>query len=176
MRHKKNSEAAATPQRKKSGLLGFFRDLLLIILVIIGVKFFLERDLASGTAADFAIFQSGQAPVTFTEYRDNQAIVLWFWGTWCGICQQEVKAFQRLAPTIPILGLAWDDNETLANFLKENSLPFQNFADENGQIARKYGVNAVPVIFIINAQGEIVFRHRGWFLLESLPWLFHLLT
>ncbi len=175
MRHKKTSEAAASP-RKKFSLVGFFRDLLLILLIIIGVKFFLERDLASGTAADFAIFERGQAPLTFSEYRGNQAIVLWFWGTWCGICREEVKAFQRLKPNIPMLGLAWDDSETLEAFLTENPLVFQNIADDNGQIAQQYGVNAVPVIFIINTEGEIVFRHRGWFLLESLPWLFYLLT
>lgn len=175
MRHKKTSEAAANP-KKKFSVLGFFRDLLLILLVIIGVKFFLERDLATGAAPDFAIFQSGQAPLTFHEYRTNQPQILWFWGTWCGICQQEVKAFQRLNTDLPILGLAWDDQETLDAFLEENPLYFQNLADDNGQIARRYGVKAVPVIFIINGEGDIVFRHRGWFLLESLPWLFKLLT
>lgn len=172
----KKIPGAAVSSRKKLRLLGFFRDLLLIFLVIIGVKFFLERDLAAGTAPDFAIFEPGQAPFTFQEYRANQPIILWFWGTWCGICQQEVKAFQRLNLDLPMLGLAWDDNETLENFLKENPLAFQNFADENGQIAKQYGVRAVPVIFIINAEGRIVFRHRGWFFIESLPWLFKLLT
>lgn len=49
----------------------------------------------------------------------------------------------------------------VTNYIKKEGLPFPVLLDNDGRVARKYGIRAHPDHFLINKNGEIVARVPG---------------
>jgi thiol-disulfide isomerase/thioredoxin len=90
--------------------------------------------------------------------------VIYFWANWCGICglmQNSINAISLSDPILTIALRSGTDN-TVNQYLQEKHLNWQVVNDQHGDIAEMYGVNAVPALFILNPQGNIVFTSVGY--------------
>jgi peroxiredoxin len=54
-----------------------------------------------------------------------------------------------------------EDQETVQAFAQNQGLTFPILLDENGNVARKYGVQGIPTSFFIDRQGMIQARYTG---------------
>jgi peroxiredoxin len=54
-----------------------------------------------------------------------------------------------------------EDHETVRAFAQSQRLTFPILLDENGSVARKYGVQGIPTSFFIDRQGVIQARYTG---------------
>lgn len=54
-----------------------------------------------------------------------------------------------------------EDQETVQAFAQNQGLTFPILLDENGSVARKYGVQGIPTSFFIDRQGVIQARYTG---------------
>jgi len=54
------------------------------------------------------------------------------------------------------------DSSEISQYMRDSGLNFSVIADETGALAQRYGVKAVPVSFILNPQGQIVFSESGY--------------
>jgi cytochrome c biogenesis protein CcmG, thiol:disulfide interchange protein DsbE len=92
------------------------------------------------------------------------------WGTWCVGCRQEHGALLEIARQneIPIVGLNWNDELALAQrWLRELGNPYVvNAFDGEGRVAIDFGSYAAPETFLVDAQGNIIFKHAGPLSLE----------
>jgi len=105
---------------------------------------------------------------TLDQYK-GKVIMLNFWATWCPPCRREMPSMQVLSqefkdrPFTVIAINEWESEEIVFPFLGQLDLfpTFPILFDKSGDLSKKYKVMGLPTTFIINKQGEIVYRAIG---------------
>jgi cytochrome c biogenesis protein CcmG/thiol:disulfide interchange protein DsbE len=103
--------------------------------------------------------------VTLTSLRGRPALVN-FWASWCHPCRREAPELQRFAARPPagarLVGVDFTDDRGAAQaFIREHGWRYPNLRDPDGTIGRRYGVEGLPITFVLNPRGEIVDTLRG---------------
>lgn len=103
-------------------------------------------------------------PVTPEAMATGQVTLVNFWASWCPPCRAEhPKLLEMQASGMPIIGVNFRDKEGPAtSYLKDDGNPFAAVAfDPQGRTAIDWGVTAPPETFILDADGNILFRFAG---------------
>jgi cytochrome c biogenesis protein CcmG/thiol:disulfide interchange protein DsbE len=95
----------------------------------------------------------------------GEVSVVNFWASWCAPCVQEHPVLVALKEQtgVRLFGVNYKDQAATARrFLGRYGNPFTAVGvDANGRAAIDWGVTGMPETFIINGQGEIVYKHIG---------------
>jgi cytochrome c biogenesis protein CcmG/thiol:disulfide interchange protein DsbE len=87
------------------------------------------------------------------------------WASWCVTCRVEHPVIEELARSgmIRVVGLNYRDEEADATaWLARFGNPYEiNIADITGRTAIDFGVYAAPESFLVDPQGNIVFKQIG---------------
>lgn len=90
---------------------------------------------------------------------NGKVVVLDFWASWCGPCRREMPALQKLksefAGKVAFLGINDEEPSTIKSFLKKNPFDMTVLLDGNRAVHRRYGIRAIPTLFIIDGSGVI---------------------
>jgi cytochrome c biogenesis protein CcmG/thiol:disulfide interchange protein DsbE len=93
----------------------------------------------------------------------GQVYVFNVWATWCAGCRQEHEALLAIAKQnlVPIVGLDWnDDRDKAKRWLTQLGNPYNQVAfDNEGRVAIDWGVYGAPETFLVDAQGQVIFKH-----------------
>jgi thiol-disulfide isomerase/thioredoxin len=97
-------------------------------------------------------------------------VVLNFWATWCGPCRLEMpqlqKVFQELEPKgVGFAAVSLDrgmSKEVLEGFLKSRGIGLPVYRDEEGSLARRFGVAAIPATFVLKSDGQVAHSTKGY--------------
>jgi len=96
--------------------------------------------------------------------RDNllgQIVLVNVWATWCPTCLAEHDELRRISETygLPIVGVNYKDRPELARQWLD---PYKfHIEDLDGQLGVDLGVYGAPESFLLNAQGQIVYKRVG---------------
>jgi len=149
--------------RIKKHLPKLLLELVVLLVFMIALEAYLTRDAVSGKApAISATMISGQS-FTLDSLRGKPAVV-YFWATWCPVCNLEQGMVDSLANDYPVITVAMQSGEDkeVVEYLKEKGVNYPVVNDPKGEIARRYGVSGVPASFVLDGNGDVRFVTRGY--------------
>ncbi|MFT5114809.1 MAG: thiol-disulfide isomerase/thioredoxin [Parasphingorhabdus sp.] len=105
---------------------------------------------------------------SLSDYR-GKVVVVNFWATWCPPCVEEFPSMQGLWDRLDqsdfeILAInVGEDNDDIRRFLTrfDPTIEFPILLDRSMNTLQNWGVFGLPTTFIINNQGQLVFRATG---------------
>jgi peroxiredoxin len=113
---------------------------------------------------------------SFTDF-EGKVVLLNFWATWCATCRKEMPAMERLyrslrADGFEVVAISVDQvsTEKVKAFAEELKITFPVLHDRDSIISNLYSNPGVPVSYLIDRQGRIVYRVLGeydWFSPEA---------
>ncbi|MEM9096970.1 MAG: DsbE family thiol:disulfide interchange protein [Pseudomonadota bacterium] len=86
------------------------------------------------------------------------------WASWCGPCRLEHPQIEQLAAEgLTIHGINQrDTRQNAERFLAELGDPYKLIGvDQNGRASIEWGVYGVPETFIIDGNGNVIYKHIG---------------
>ena len=105
------------------------------------------------------------APLTTTlqAASQNQTLLLYIWGAWCGICKYTSPVIQRLHDGgTPVLSVALrsGSDDDIRTYLQQQGYTFSAVNDDNGALAQQWGVKVTPTIVLIK-NGKVLHNTTG---------------
>ena len=104
----------------------------------------------------------------------GEPFLLNIWATWCQTCLVEHPYLYELSQQgVKILGVNYKDDANKArNWLKKYKNPYAiTVVDDKGRLGFDLGVTGAPETFLVDASGQIVYRHVG--VVNQNVWLTH---
>lgn len=145
----------------------FLRSLALVLcLVLLAAALPVS---AEEQAPDFAVLDWDGNTVRFSALK-GKPVIINIWASWCGPCCSELGEFNEAylacgdRITFMMIDLADGDWETVDGakaFVTENGYVFPVYFDVNDEAAYAYGITAIPLTVLIDADGNIVEQHLG---------------
>jgi peroxiredoxin len=138
-------------------------EIALIFLIFIAVKTYMQRHLVKGSAPPLESTLLSGEPVSLQSYL-GQPVLVHFWATWCPVCKLTQDGVNAISDNHTVVTIAMKSGSSLEvkTYLQENDLSFPVIVDENGDIAKQFGVQGVPTSFVINPEGNIAFSEVGY--------------
>jgi peroxiredoxin len=123
---------------------------------------------ASGPAPAFTLTSAttGQQGA-LSEYK-GQVVMVNFWATWCGPCQQEMplleQMYKKYKPAgFTLIGVNVDkEAPPVKELLARKPVSFPVLLDPANQVSKAYHVDEMPSSVIIDRKGVIRYIHRGY--------------
>lgn len=103
--------------------------------------------------------------LTLDEFA-GRPVLLNFWATWCVPCRAELPALAAVAADhteLAVIAVNMQEEAELAGaFLDRIGVTLPAALDQDGAIARSFGVVNLPTSILIGPDGTIVARHVGY--------------
>lgn len=141
----------------------WLRDFALIAVFFFAVRAYQQRDIPSGAAPELAGVDLDGAPASLRDYR-GKPVLLYFWATWCGVCKAQRSNIDALAGDFPVLTVVSrsGDANAVRAYVREHGIEPRAILDTSGALAQRFGINAFPTTFVIDADGDIAHSEVGY--------------
>ena len=123
----------------------------------------------TNTAPDFTVLDKDGNTVSLYDYF-GKPIIINFWATWCGPCQDELPYFDKMYKEygdevvflmVDLTDGVDDTVESVKKFITEKGYIFPLYFDTNNKGAEAYGINSIPHTIGIDKNGIIVANRIG---------------
>ena len=122
---------------------------------------------AGGPAPAFTLSALTGETAALSQYK-GQVVMVNFWATWCGPCQQEMPLLDQMykkykVAGFTLLGVSVDkDAAPVKDLMARRPVSFPVLQDPANQVRKAYHVDEMPSAVIIDRKGEIRYIHRGY--------------
>ena len=122
---------------------------------------------SSGPAPAFTLTDLAGQQAALSQYK-GQVVMVNFWATWCGPCQQEMPLldamYKKYKPAgFTLLGVNVDKEAPPVKALMERKpVSFPVLLDPANAVSKAYNVNEMPSTVIVDRKGRIRYIHRGY--------------
>ncbi|HET7108643.1 MAG TPA: TlpA disulfide reductase family protein [Candidatus Acidoferrum sp.] len=129
-----------------------------------------EPALTNKQAPEFEGQTLGGEAIASRDFKGKKKIVVSFWASWCEPCRMELpelSAFYEKYHTadsrFEVMAVSTDTERFQAEkYVKEAKLPFPVVWDERGTIGDKFGVESIPVLYVIDENGKVIYGQMGY--------------
>ena len=117
-------------------------------------------------AAKFSLVDLDDNVHTLADYKGKPLIVN-FWATWCPPCRAEMpsmeRAWKKIEPEgIAMIGINVGENfDQVFGFTADIDVSFPLLLDTDGQVTNAWPIQGLPTTYILNPDGEMVYRMIG---------------
>lgn len=138
--------------------------LIIAILGVVGLYFYNKYNVAPTIdIAKLDVVNQDTNKFDMASLKGKKVIVS-FYASWCPNCIEELKILnsiknQKLAD-IEVLAVTDESIEKLVAFKNKTQYPF-TFLTITGQFP-EIGINSIPVTYLLNTKGEIVYNNVGY--------------
>lgn len=110
--------------------------------------------------------------VDVDDYGKNGKItVISFWATWCSPCKRELDAIAEIYEewqddyNMELLAVTIDDARALPkvnSIVKTKGWDYEVLSDVKQELQRALNFQTVPMTFLVDQKGNIVYKHSGY--------------
>jgi cytochrome c biogenesis protein CcmG, thiol:disulfide interchange protein DsbE len=111
--------------------------------------------------------RAADSTLNLDDYR-GQVVLLDFWASWCVPCRRSFPWMNQMQQKygeqgLVIIGVNMDASAEDADaFLRDYPAQFTIVSDREGNLARRFEVEAMPSSYIIGRDGAVVATHMGF--------------
>ena len=130
---------------------------------------------ASGASApDFSLPDLNNETLKLSDFRGKPTVLL-FWADWRAECARLLPKFNELSSAgVSVVSInLMEPRERVMKAMSREEIQFPILLDSDGEIGRAYGVEEVPNVFVIDANGRLL--HREFATAETIPQVQNLL-
>ena len=97
----------------------------------------------------------------------GRVVLIDFWATWCGPCNEELPHMQKIAKEfagqpLVIISVSWDKDEAKwKDFINKHEMTWVQYRDADHDLSRRFDVNAIPHYFTIDSDGVLTAEMLG---------------
>ena len=107
---------------------------------------------------DFTLTSLDEEDITLSKLKGH-VVLLDFWATWCPPCRKSIPVFIDLynkyhEKGFTVLGISREDKSIQEKFRDKIGIPYPLLIDNKG-ISKKYQVQAIPRIMILDKTGKV---------------------
>jgi thiol-disulfide isomerase/thioredoxin len=107
-------------------------------------------------------------PFDFGTVLGKKPVVVQFWATWCGVCEELMPAMRaaqaEFGDRVEFIGVNVTVNQTPARvrrYLEEHRPPFRTLYDRRGVAVRAFEAPATGFVAVVGADGRIAYTGMG---------------
>lgn len=147
--------------------------LVLVVLVYSVINYWRQAEIPSHQSLSFVDYQ-GQS-VDLQQISENQAVLVYFWGSWCHVCEYTTPKVNSLAKTAPVVSIAVQSgtDQELKQYLQTHKYQMTTINDENGELFHQWQGKVTPSYLIIEngqMQQSFVGLQPLWLMKARLFW------
>lgn len=157
---------STTVRPQASRFAAFFASLLFLVLAVSSARFALARERAKEPAPRFnATTMNGEK--FNNDSIKGKVVLLEFWTTWCGYCDQELPFVERLNDEFGNKGLivlaidVGESKKTVRKYLKTHPRKTRVVLMDDTNLAAMYDANVYPIYVVIDRDGNIAGEQKG---------------
>lgn len=113
-------------------------------------------------APDFTLKDLSGKEVRLSDYK-GKLVILNFWAVWCQYCKLEMpelneldKELEKGQDAVLLTVDVQEEEKTVKDYLESAGISVRVLMDNDGEAARKYGIDSFPNTFIIDREGNAV--------------------
>ena len=117
-------------------------------------------------AVDFTLKDLDGKVHRLSSYR-GRVVIVNFWATWCPPCRFELPSMDKAYEILLQQGVVMlainvgEDADTIFSFTADYPVSFPLLLDKDATVIKQYPVVGLPTSYIINPQGQMVYRVIG---------------
>jgi peroxiredoxin len=142
----------------------FLKQTAMALVLLAGTAFAAD---AGGPAPSFTLAALSGQQAALSQYK-GQVVMVNFWATWCGPCQQEMplldQMYKKYKPAgFTLIGVNVDkEAPAVRELMARKPVSFPVLLDPANQVSKAYHVDEMPSSVLIDRKGEIRYIHRGY--------------
>jgi peroxiredoxin len=142
----------------------FLKQTAMALVLLAGTAFAAD---AGGPAPSFTLAALTGQQAALSQYK-GQVVMVNFWATWCGPCQQEMplldQMYKKYKPAgFTLIGVNVDkEGPAVKDLMARRPVSFPVVLDPANQVSKAYHVSEMPSSVFIDRKGEIRYIHRGY--------------
>ena len=168
----KGETVALTPLRRVFGWLKQIALFTLFAIVITGVMdIWRGKDIQRDNLPDIKGMTLAGTDIDIVSLSQDQAVLVYFWGTWCPVCNFVSPAVDTMASMYPVVTVAMNSgsDDKMVKYLKHKGYEFETINDSNNDIARDWSVQLTPTLMVFK-DGELKHYTTGFTSLPGMWW------
>jgi len=138
------------------------------IPVLISVLFFSAFAASPEQAPGFELKKPDGTVVKLEQFKGS-VVVIDFWAIWCAACKEAFPALnkiqnERAGDSVRVIGINLDNKDPakVAAFIEKAKIAYTVVCDPQGTTTKSYQIKGVPSLVVVDKNGTIAGRFRGY--------------